>query len=237
MDVFIYSDESGVFDSTHNRLFCFGGVLFLSKEEKDICSRKYLHAERAIRKVNHFSPSEEVKAATVSNKEKNKLFRSLNQVEKFGVVVEQQRINPNIFNSKKSKQRYLDYAYKIGIKRKFENLIHSGLIIPDSIDHLHFYVDEHTTATNGKYELKEALEQEFKHGTFNSNYSCFFPPIFPHLMSLELTFCNSSSVTLVRAADIVANKLYHLALTNALEPKADSKFHITILPTDNSWTI
>lgn len=237
MDIFIYSDESGVFDSAHNKLFCFGGVLFLSKEEKDICSRKYLHAERAIRKSHGFAPTDEVKATTISNKDKNKLFRSLNQVEKFGVIVDQESINPNIYNNKKSKQRFLDYAYKIGIKRKFESLISSGLINPDNINHLRFYVDEHTTATNGRYELREALEQEFKYGTFNWNYSCFFPPIFPRLYSLELHFCNSSSITLVRAADIVANRLFYLSREGKLDSKEDSNFHVTMLPSNNTWMI
>lgn len=36
------------------------------------------------------------------------------------------------------------------------------------------YNDEHTTATNGRYELREGLEQEFKLGTYNMRYDKFF---------------------------------------------------------------
>lgn len=35
--------------------------------------------------------------------------------------------------------------------------------------------------TDGRYELRENLLNEFKIGTFNSNYKSFFPPIFPNL--------------------------------------------------------
>lgn len=46
MNIFVYSDESGVFDAAHNDIFVFGGVLFLDKESKDANARKFVHAER-----------------------------------------------------------------------------------------------------------------------------------------------------------------------------------------------
>ena len=59
------------------------------------------------------------------------------------------------------------WRIKIAAKRAFEKLIQDEIINPDEVEGLYFYVDEHTTATNGRYELQEALEQEFKLGTFN----------------------------------------------------------------------
>lgn len=76
---------------------------------------------------------------------------------------------------------------------------------------MYVFVDEHTTATNGIYELREGLEQEFKSGTYNMSYDKFFPPLFRKLKSLDLKYCNSATTPLIRAADIVANKLYYLA--------------------------
>ncbi len=35
MDIYIYSDESGVFDAKHNRYFVFAGTVFLSKKDKE----------------------------------------------------------------------------------------------------------------------------------------------------------------------------------------------------------
>lgn len=48
MNLFVYGDESGVFDKAHNDLFVFGGLIFLDKESKDTAYRKYISAERKI---------------------------------------------------------------------------------------------------------------------------------------------------------------------------------------------
>lgn len=125
MELFVYSDESGVFDKVHNEIFVFGGVIFLSKKAKDIAVRKYKHVERIIRRNEHRNTLYELKATTVKPKDRNKIYRSLNNLEKFGVIIHQQRILKNIFEDKKSKQRYLDYAYKICLKRKLQCLIHN----------------------------------------------------------------------------------------------------------------
>ena len=160
MNIYIYSDESGVFDKKHNNIFVFGGVIMLGTESKDEWSRKYSTAEKTLREIKNVGKDYELKATQVTNKEKGKLFRSLNQCYKFGVIINQINVLDRIFESKKDKQRYLDYAYKIAVKRAFENLIERNIIIPKEIKRLYFYVDEHTTATNGRYELKELLEQE-----------------------------------------------------------------------------
>ena len=78
----------------------------------------------------------------------------------------------------KDKQRYLDYAYKVGLKKALQRLIKEDRINPDEIETVHIYNDEHSTATNGRYELREGLEQEFKLGTYNLKYDKFFPPVF-----------------------------------------------------------
>lgn len=67
--------------------------------------------------------------------------------------------------------------YQIKIKKLFRSLNNCykfGVIVLEEIERIYFYIDEHTTATNGKYELKEGLEQEFKYGTYNLNFSVYF---------------------------------------------------------------
>lgn len=159
MDLFIYSDESGVFDKVHNEIFVYGGLIFLGKEEKDDYNRRYLTAEKAVR-CGKYSQDEELKACKISNKEKGKLYRSLNQVVRFGIVINQKNVLDRIFMSKKDKQRYLDYAYKVGLKKTLQRLIKEKRINPDEIETIHIYNDEHSTATNGRYELREGLKQE-----------------------------------------------------------------------------
>lgn len=213
MDIFVYSDESGVFDVCHNRYFVFGGLMFLDKESRDICARKYCKAEKDVKSSTGMSPDVEAKAAAISNANKGKLFRALNNQIRFGVVIDEEKIHKNIWITKKDKQRYLDYAYKIAVKRCFEKLIEKGSISPMDVKNLNFFVDEHTTATNGRYELREGLEQELKSGTFNYTWNIFYPPIFPSVQSVNLYFCNSSTKPLIRAADIVANRIYYYART------------------------
>ena len=216
MDIFIYSDESGVLDKYHNDFYVFGGVIFLSSDDRDNYARKYIAAEKNIRISEKIPPEIEVKASNITPKSKNKLYRAVMEAERFGVVIDQNKLtNDALFQNKKSKQRYLDWAYKIGVKRKLENLISRKLIIPNDIKNIYFFIDEHSTATDGIYELRESLEKEFKIGIWNFEFMSFYPPLFPNLKSLNLQYCNSSKKTLVRAADIVANHLYYRVNTNA----------------------
>ncbi len=229
MDVYIYSDESGVFDYIHNDYFVFAGVIFFNKQDKEDMERKYLHAENCIRSSNGIVNSEELKACNLSNKNKRKLYRSLNKCFKFAVIIDQKRILKNIFENKKSKQRYLDYAYKIGLVRCFKYLIDNNIIISSNIKNINVFVDEHTTATNGCYELREGLLNEFKHGTFNHEWNKFFSPILPDMNDLQVTFCDSKSKTLVRASDIIANKVYYLK-TSKSPITPNSNLFVTYLP-------
>lgn len=132
-----------------------------------------------------------------------------------------------IFDNKKSKQRYLDDAFKIGLKRYLESLICTKEINADVVEHIFVFADEHTTATDGRYELREALENEFKIDTFNFGRNMFSPPVFPNIKDVQLRFCNSSSNLLVRAADIVANKVFHWARSGcSVENKPDIFIHV-----------
>ena len=223
MNIYVYSDESGVFDKKHNEVFVFGGVILLGNDAKQEWSRKYAKAENDIRLSKKVGKEVELKATSITNKEKGKLFRSLNGCFKFGVVVNQNRVLDRIFDSKKDKKRYLDYAYKIAVKMAFKDLIEKGKIKPEEVERIYFFVDEHSTATNGRYELKEALEQEFKYGTYNWKYDKWFAPIFPDLKEVQVEFCNSKSKRMVRAADIVANKIYYLALNRKIKELSNIK--------------
>lgn len=230
MNIFVYSDESGVFDKIHNEYFVFGGLIFLDKESRDICARKYSKAENDVKRSNKMDENQEAKASALSNKYKAKLYRSLNNVIRFGVVIEQEKVNDNIWNAKKSKQRYLDYAYKIAVKRCFEHLIREGRITPQEVENIYFFVDEHTTATNGTYELLQSLEQEFKYGIFNPDWAKFYPPIFPTVKTVTLKYCNSCQNTLVRAADVVANRIFYNARIDPDYKSSANNLYVIRLP-------
>ena len=223
MNLYIYSDESGVFDKKNNDIYVFAGIILLGTQSKEIWARKYSTAEKAVRQSLKASNDVEIKATTIPNKQKSTLFRSLNSCYKFAAVINQKQILDRIFESKKDKQRYLDYAYKIAVKRALEKMVKDNLFTIEDVERIYFYVDEHTTATNGKYELREGLEQELKSGTYNREYSKFFPPTFPDIQSIHLEFCNSKSKILIRAADIVANRIFYLSSSNQTEKIKQTK--------------
>lgn len=92
MNIFIYSDESGVFDFVHNEYFVFGGIVCFGKKEKETLSRKYSRAESIIKNKGNYPKDFELKASNITNSEKGKLFRSLNNVYKFCAIIDQNKI-------------------------------------------------------------------------------------------------------------------------------------------------
>ncbi len=230
MDLFVYSDESGVFDYLHNDLFVFGGLILLGKEAKEIACRRYIAAEKVIYSSSKYKKGYELKATHITNSEKGKLYRALNSYYKFAVIIREQSVLKTIFDDKKSKQRYLDYAYKVGLKKPLEQLIKKGLIDPNANNTLVVNCDEHTTATNGRYELREALLQEYKIGTYNMNWDHFYPPILPSLTGVNVNYCNSAKQTLVRAADIIANRVFFCALNGKISDIKSENLILTYLP-------
>lgn len=41
MNLFIYSDESGVFDKAHNKYYVYAGLIFFNKKDKDDAIRLF----------------------------------------------------------------------------------------------------------------------------------------------------------------------------------------------------
>lgn len=224
--IYIYSDESGVFDYIHNEYFLFAGLIFFGKDSKEIGARKYAHAEKCVRN----NQKGELKGSRISNAKKGKLYRSLNKEYKFCVMIDQKNINHKIFEDKKSKQRYLDYAYKIIIKKCMELLIKEKMISAKKIKFMFVNADEHVTATDGKYELRESLLQEFKIGVFNFNYEKYYRPVFPSLVDVVVNFCDSKTNYLIRAADIICNHCYHVAIKNKGDLDKERNMFIYYLP-------
>lgn len=147
-----------------------------------------------------------------------------NTGERFALFVEQKEIFSKIFDNKKTKQRYLDYMFKIGFKRFLVQLDNQCKLRLKEINNIYIFMDEHSTATNGKYELKESLLTEYKHGTFKYDYSdLIYPPITVNLNSVHVTYLDSKNSKHIRAADIIANKIYRRL--NQLEGNDDLLNH------------
>lgn len=221
MDIYVYGDESGVFDQQHNEIYVFGGLIFLDKRQKDIVNRRYHALEKKI--APKYTAGEDVtcgqaqelKACFIQNKHRDSLFRVTNGCIRYVFVIDQRKVNEGVFLNKKSKQRYLDWVYKVGLKRCFGRLIESGTLNPNVVDNPIIQFDEHNTATDGRYELREAIEQEFKIGTVNFKWNAFHPPISPNMKgSVSLEFRDSKNAALVRASDVIANRGWRAYVNN-----------------------
>ena len=206
----IYSDESGVFDKIHDDTFVFGGIILnATVDEVSKAASLYKNIESTLKKKSEYDNINELKAVNLSFHDRRWVFSKLTPLYKFGTIIELQRVKDEMFINKKIKQRYQDFAYKLGVKNAFESMLKSNLVNKYDELRFEFFVDAHHTATDGRYELHEALLQEFKDGTVNYNTMHYFPPLFPNTVSLNLHLADSKTNLLVRAADIVANRIYY----------------------------
>lgn len=230
MNIYVYTDESGVFDKIHNNFFVYGGILFLSNDEKENFTRKYIHAEQSLRKKSKYKGINELKASVIDNSDKSKLFRSTNKCFRFGVVILENKLLDQAFENKKSKQRYLDYAFKICLRRYFEFLIDGNEINRDDVRNIYVFCDQHSTSTNSYYGLDESIRNEFRDGIYNSRYNKYIHPIFPNLENVIVKYCDSQKTTLIRSADIIANRIYYYAHKDPSILSEEKFLYITTLP-------
>lgn len=211
MKLYVFADESGVFDRAHANLFVYGGVIILGKPNYDYIVNKHQSLERRLRREDtSLKNVPEIKAAYLNLKQRKRLFNlRAPQCVRFGVVIDQQRVYEQIYQTKQDKQRFLDYALKRGIKHAIESANMSGLIRKEEINCISIVVDEHSTATSGKYTFEETVDEEFRRGTYSPNYDKFFPPLFSlDFPPIPVAYCDSKKVVGVRIADITANWVY-----------------------------
>jgi hypothetical protein len=185
--------------------------LFPGTSQSAILEREYSAIENDIRRnESRFGDDDELKACHLRMKERKRLFTLLqkSQCVQFGVVVDQKRLRDNVFASKGSKQRYMDWALKMGVKKGVLEVINRGIASKRDIDHVFVFVDEHSSTTEGKYNLSQSIDEEFRLGMYDS-YGTFHDPVFsPSFPKIPVHYLDSRSVTLIRAADITANWIY-----------------------------
>lgn len=68
--------------------------------------------------------------------------------------------------------------------------------------------DSTGTKTDGIYSLERSIEEELTKGISNFDYGKFFPPLLKGNFNLNLLYCDSNCNTLIRASDILANRVW-----------------------------
>lgn len=208
MKLYVYADESGTFDKAHNDIFVYGGLVVPGDTEKLLLERQYSSVEQSIRRAS--GKTGELKACYLSMSQRKDLYTTIERSNslQFGVIVNQRNLMDATFSSKGTKQRYLDWALKMGIKKAIVSLINRGAVSKDDIDMIVVFVDEHSSTTEGKYNLTESIDEEFRAGMYDS-YGIYHEPVFStSFPKIPVRYRDSRDVTLIRAADITANWMY-----------------------------
>ena len=209
-EVYICMDDSGKL-SNYEDCCCYGGVVFLNKKEKDKFITQYRKIVSTIKcleckqsKENCDNRCVEVKNSKIRSSSNRRWI--MNYIKKyliFSCIINNKEINDCILNSKASKGRYLDYAQKMLIKTIFVKLINDRKIDPNKPVKLTMCIDEQTTKSNGYYNLKESIKEEFIHGIINYNYGVVYEAILHSDFDINIYYVDSKRNYLVQAADFV----------------------------------
>lgn len=204
----IFLDDSGVFTAGQShQYFIYAGYIFIDQIEKDNARRQYRTLSDNIRRsIGH---SGELKAQHLTGtKHKKSLVTVLDAYESLACVIDINNVKSSITSNKLSIHRYKDYALKIAIKRKLQTLIGAGRIDSSLETVLNIFIDEQHTSTDGFYNLKESIREEFINGIHNLDYGVFHPPLFTNCTTISVQFCDSSNNYLIQASDFLANRMY-----------------------------
>ena len=206
-NIYFYVDDSGILHrNARNEYFIYAGYCFLGKDHREDAHRKYRTLSDKIKRGLHLHT--EAKACHLKPKHKNKLYKIMHGYDSFSVAVRISELRSYVLDDKNSIHRYKDYALKRIIKEEVKKLLSLGKIDDREEIHIHIFVDEQNTATNGIYGLGDSVKEELAKGIMNFNYGTFYKPILHGRLFVDVTYCDSSKDYLIQACDILANRIW-----------------------------
>lgn len=212
-EVFFFFDDSGVFHkNAPGGYFVYAGYVFTSREELNDARRKYIHANKKLKKA--LGRTDELKACNIEIKHKRALFNSVKDFNSTAVVVDISRVYDYILSDKKSICRYKDYVLKRCVKNQLKRFIADGNIVKDKDVVINIYIDEQLTATNGYYDLRDSIMEELQHGIVNFDYGITHQHLFDANVKVNIEYCDSSHNYMIQASDILANRIWKSYVTN-----------------------
>ena len=223
-EIYINMDDSGKL-STHEQVCVYGGLIFLSKKDKDKFITQYRSIIKSIRckyckkECNHKCP--EIKNTNILPTDKRRLMNYIKKYCVIALVINNNLVYDHILESKGAKGRFIDYALRRVIKESVKNLIKNHEVNAYQNTKLIINIDEQSTKNNGYYNLKDGLYEELKHGIANYNYGGIITPIIHGDFTLSLCYQNSANSYVVQAADLLAGTIRHKSL-EALASKDNS---------------
>ena len=218
-EVYINLDDSGKL-TTKERISVYGGLVFLSKKEKDKFITQYRSIVNDIKcsycqrknNCNKFCP--EIKNTNIKNSHKRRIMNYIKKYYVVALVIKNDDIYEHIITRKAAKGRFIDYAIRRMIKEIIKELINAKSIDPNKPLKIIINIDEQTTKSNGYYNLSEGLLEELKYGITNFNYSSRINPIIFSELLVHVSYQDSGKSYVVQAADLLAGTIRRISIND-----------------------
>lgn len=218
-ELYINLDDSGKL-TTKEKISVYGGLIFLSKKEKDKFITQYKSIITDIKckycdhkeECNQTCP--EIKNTNIHPSDKRRIMNYLKKYTIVALIIKNNDVYEHIINNKAAKGRFIDYSLRIMIKGIIKTLIKQSKINPEKPLKIIINIDEQTTKSNGYYNLKEGLIEELKYGIVNFNYALSIKPVLNSELEVKLTYQNSSKSIVVQASDLLAGTIRRIAIAN-----------------------
>lgn len=217
-EIYINLDDSGKL-TKKELISVYGGLVFLSKKEKDKFITQYrgivneIKCKYCKKRCNKKCP--EIKNTNIKNSDKRRIMNYLKKYYVVGLIIKNQEVYKHIIESKAAKGRFVDYSLRRMIKEVINNQIIKNNISSHKPLKVVINIDEQTTKSNGYYNLHDGLIEELKYGISNFNYACIYNPIFFNDLDIKISYQDSSKSYLVQAADLISGTIRRSVL-NAL---------------------
>jgi len=211
-EIYINLDDSGKL-TTKEQISVYGGLVFLSKTEKDKFITQYRSIINEIKcnyckaKNNCNSVCPEIKNTNVKQNDKRRLMNYIKKYYVIALVIKNSNVYEHIIDSKAAKGRFIDYSIRRMIKEIIKSLINSRRIDPYKSIKLIINIDQQSTKNNGYYNLHDGLFEELKFGIVNYNYSTKINPIIFADLEIKVSYQDSGKSYVVQAADLLAGTI------------------------------
>lgn len=215
-EIYINLDDSGKLTSKE-QISVYGGIIFLSKNEKDKIITQYRSIINDIKcgycKVcNNNCP--EIKNTNIKKSDKRRLMNYIKKYYVIALVIKNDDVYEHIKQSKAAKGRFIDYSIRRMIKEVIRYLIKCKSINPNKPLRLIINIDQQSTKSNGYYNLHDGLIEELKYGISNYNYSLKINPVIFSDLEIKVSYQDSGKSYVVQAADLLAGTIRKESLNN-----------------------
>lgn len=215
-EIYINLDDSGKL-TTKEQISVYGGLVFLSKKEKDKFITQYRSIINDIKceyceQCNNDCP--EIKNTNIKKTDKRRLMNYIKKYYVVALVIKNDDIYEHLKQSKAARGRFVDYAIRRMIKEMIKSLIKCNSIDPNLPIKLIINIDQQSTKSNGYYNLHDGLIEELKYGILNYNYASKIKPIIFSDLDVVVSYQDSGKSYVVQAADLLAGTIRRTALDN-----------------------